>query len=224
MIKKFIGEYVRRSRCLSSYFLKIFINLHNYSYHKISEYATVVNNGIHPKVDIVGYQEYFYNKISRGERIVDIGCGRGHVSHYLADKASKITAIDINKYNIKKAKESYNDPNVKYIVGDATSYIFNGHFDKIILSNVLEHIRDRVVFLIKLKALSDTILLRVPMLDRSWLAMYKYKNGFEYRLDKTHQIEYTMEALFQELERSGWELIEYNKNWAELWGVLKAKH
>ncbi len=55
--------------------------------------------------------------------------------------------IDINKESIKFALRKHNNHNIEYIVGDATIYNFKESFDYIILSNVLEHIKNRKEFL-----------------------------------------------------------------------------
>ena len=47
------------------------------------------------------------------------------------------------------------------------------------------------------------------------------ENDFEYKLDKTHHIEYTLENLNQELQQAGWYLDSYQVNWGELWGILR---
>jgi len=54
---------------------------------------------------------------------------------------------------------------VDFVLGDATKFDFEGTFDVIVLSNVLEHLKDRANFLAKLKANinPERFLIRVPM-------------------------------------------------------------
>ena len=134
----------------------------------------------------------------------------------VAKKARSVVGIDIN---YKREKETIG--NLTFLRGDAITYNFNRKFDKIILSNVLEHIEDRVSFLKKLHNISDTILIRVPMINRDWVTIYKKEIGLEYRLDKTHFVEYTLETLKKELGQSNWKLISHQINWGELWGIIK---
>ena len=209
---------------MSKFLLGKFIKLHNYSYHKISEYAGYINNDIHPKHDIINYHKFFVDRVESSDNVLDLGCGNGFLTYDVAKKAKEVVGIDIKDYNIKGAKKNFSRDNLKYIVGDATEYDFGHRFDKIVLSNVLEHIENRVELLTKLKKISNTILLRVPMINREWLAVYKKQMGFEYRLDNTHFIEYTVEDLEVELKQSGWQLDYYQVNWGELWAVLKVKH
>ncbi|RJQ35640.1 class I SAM-dependent methyltransferase [Candidatus Parcubacteria bacterium] len=219
-----IRKFIKKNKALSKFLLGKFIKLHNYSYHKISEYSAYLNDDIHPKHSIINYHKFFVDKVDAHDTILDIGCGNGFLSYEVAGKAKEVVGIDIKDYNIREAQKRFSRANLKYIIGDATKYDFGHRFDKIILSNVLEHIENRVEFLSSLKKVSDVIILRVPMINREWLAVYKKQMGFEYRLDSTHFIEYTVEDLEKELKKSGWYLDYYQVNWGELWAVLKVKH
>ena len=107
------------------------------------------------------------------------------------------------------AKELHNRKNIKYIIGDATTYQFEEKFDCIILSNVLEHIKNRKDFLKRIKHLAKYFLIRVPMINRSWLPLYIKRLGYEYRLSPDHYIEYTIESFKKEMETSGLSLNSY---------------
>ena len=91
----------------------------------------------------------------------------------------------------------------------------------LILSNVLEHIADRVGLLKKLSRLSHRLLIRVPMIERDWIVLYKKSLGLEYRLDSTHYIEYTMKVLRDEASRSGWNIVNSTIQFGECWAVLE---
>jgi len=93
-------------------------------------------------------------------------------------------------------------------------------FDKIILSNVLEHISERVEFLQSLHKLAETILLRVPLVTRDWLAVYKKEHGYKYKLSSDHKIEYTEEILQDELAQSGWKIESLQIRFGEVWAVV----
>ena len=120
-----------------------------------------------------------------------MGCGNGTLTYDIALKAKEVYGIDINQSNIDFALRNFKKDNIQYIYGDATTHIFERKFDVIVLSNVLEHIEKRKQFLEKLKNLTDKLIIRVPMIDRSWVTLYKKELDVEYRSDKTHYIEYT---------------------------------
>ncbi len=207
-------------------FLSFSIFLHNYSYSLIKKFLLKPGEP-HPKLEIMDYHGFFCENISKDETVIDIGCGDGGVAANLTSKAKKIIGIDKDEEKIRKAKEKYNYSNLLLISGDAINYDFSSlgveKFDKIILSNVLEHIQNRIPFLKKLHKISDTILLRVPMLSRDWLTVYKKNNGYKYMLDPTHCVEYTVKDLKEELENSGWTINDYSLNFGEFWGIVKKK-
>jgi len=208
------------NRRVKKMFLKFFINLHNFCYQKISSLVVDVNGGVHPKHDIMNYHKFFVNNVKKEDVVLDLGCGNGFMTQDVAVKAKKVLGIDKSLRNIKSAKSNYQKDNINFVVGDATKYNFDSKYDRILLSNVLEHIQDRIKFLKSLHQLSEIILLRVPMFDRDWLSVYKKENGYEYRLDETHYIEYTLDSLKKELERAKWKIKNYDIQFGELWGVV----
>lgn len=190
------------------------------TYKLISKLAIIGNDGVHPKHHILNYHQFFLNNITSEQIVLDLGCGKGENAFDLASKAKVVVAIDIEQKNIDNAQSKYRKDNLTFLVGDATTHEFDTRFDSIVLSNVLEHIEDRVPFLKKLHTISDTIILRVPMIDRDWLSVYKKEQGLDYRLDPTHFTEYTMDELHEELANGGWKLDSYSIQFGECWGVV----
>ncbi|PIT97694.1 hypothetical protein COT77_00085 [Candidatus Berkelbacteria bacterium CG10_big_fil_rev_8_21_14_0_10_41_12] len=201
--------------------LKFFLGLDNFCYKKISKLAILENNGIHPKHRIMNYHQFFVDNIEKGDRVLDVGCGNGAVAYDLAKKAKSVLGIDINKQNVESAKKHYRHKNLNFIVGDATKFQFKRKFDVIILSNVLEHIKNRVVFLKRIKRLAPKILIRVPMIDRDWLVLYKKEKGVEYRLDKTHFTEYTIQSFGKEIKEADLKIESYSIQFGEIWAIIK---
>ena len=205
---------------LRLFLLKVLFFLHNYLTHKISNIVNKLNNGIHPKHEVTNYHEFFIQNLENTSKVLDLGCGIGALSYDLAKKAQYVVACDIDKKSINTAKNRFNSDNIKYITADATQYDFNEIFDYIILSNILEHIKDRNGFLNKIKHFGKTILIRVPMLNRSWLPMYKKSLGLDYRLDPTHYIEYTYETFKKEMDLVGLKIISYSIQFGEIWAKV----
>ncbi|MHA1284901.1 MAG: class I SAM-dependent methyltransferase [Promethearchaeota archaeon] len=203
--------------------LKLYITFYNRLYNRISQLATKLNNGIHPKHKIMNYHNFFLENIDKNSKVLDIGCGIGYLAYNIAKKAKMVTAIDNNPNIIIKAKSRFNKDNLKFIYADATTYQFNEKYDYIILSNVLEHIKDRKNFLLKIKPLADIFLIRVPMINRSWLPLYFKELGYDYRLDNSHYIEYTLESFKKELKSADYEIIYYSIQFGEIWAKVKPK-
>ena len=225
MLKRKILNLIQRS-FLRKQFLRFAIFLNNYSYSLIKKFL-VAPGDVHPKHKIIKYKEFFVDNIRESDIVLDIGCYRGEVSFMVAKKAKKVVGIEIDKEKIDEAKKNNDLNNLEFIHGDATNYDFFklgiDKFDKAILSNVLEHIENRVDFLKRLRGITDVILLRVPMLDRDWLTVYKKENSYEYRLDPTHFTEYIQDELEKELDFAGWRLSRYSRQFGEVWGIVIKK-
>ena len=203
--------------------LKFFIYLHNLSYRRLTSLARRLGNGTHPKRKILKYESFFINNISSTDSVLDVGCHTGYLSYFSSQKAKQVIGIDISPKNISIAKSKYQHPNLQFINADATNHHFSEKFNKVILSNVLEHIENRVEFLKKISQFSDTILIRVPLITRDWLSVYKKDNGFEYRLDPTHFIEYTEDTLKEEISSANLSIKKYSIQFGEFWGILIKK-
>jgi len=204
------------------FLLKIFFIINRRSHWAISKLARYLEkDGIHPKHRIMNYHQFFVDNIGKNDNILDIGCGNGFVAYDIAQKAKTVLGIDINKQNIEFAKEHYQQKNLTFIIGDATKCQFKNHLDIVVLSNVLEHIKNRVAFLRKIKKIAPKILIRVPMINRDWLTLYKKEKGAEYRLDKTHFIEYTIDSFQREIKKAGLKIKSYSIQFGEIWAVIK---
>jgi len=201
--------------------VKFALRLHNFSYKLSSRFAAKSEGGLHPKHRLMDYHKFFVDNINSNDIVLDIGCGNGVLTYDVSTKAKKVIGIDLNKNNIAIAKEKYSAPNIEYLIRDVTAYLPNKIFDVIILSNVLEHIKNRVELLRKIKKMAPKLLIRVPMINRDWITLYKKEIGIEWRSDKTHCIEYTLESFLEELKKAGLNLKEYKIQFGEIWAVIK---
>jgi SAM-dependent methyltransferase len=222
-MKKQIIFFIRKFYFLRKRALSFSFWLNNFSYALIKAFIVPLG-GVHPKHAIMKYHQFFVDNIQAGDKVLDIGCGNGAVAYDIAAKAARVVGIDIAEKNIASAKQSYQRDNLEFILGDCLVFDFSSlgveKFDKIALSNVLEHLEARVEFLKNLHKLSETILLRVPLITRDWLAVCKKENGYEYRLSSDHKIEYTEEILQDELARGGWKIESFRVVFGEIWAVI----
>lgn len=192
----------------------------NFIYKLISFLAIKVEDGLHPKHRLIGYHNFFIENVSKDDKVLDIGCGNGALAYDVAGKAKAVIGIDIEEKNIKKAKSKYSRANVQYVVGDATKDLSGEKFNVIILSNVLEHIEHRVEFMESLKGLATKYLIRVPMIDRDWVPLYKKELGIEWRLDLTHYTEFTKDSFEKEIHSAGYKVQSISVQFGEIWAVL----
>ena len=73
-----------------------------------------------------------YTNVKEKQNLLEVGCGIGAVSRYLAKKYFlNVTGVDIDPEQIKLARESIDDmPNIRFLEADATALPFpDGNFD-----------------------------------------------------------------------------------------------
>ncbi len=164
------------------------------------------------------------NNISPYDNVLDIGCGNGSLVKDVAGRAKSVLGVEIDGGLVEKAQRKNSGPNIEYRQADATKDLSNEHFDVIIMSNVLEHIDDRINFLKTIRPLANKFLFRVPMIDREWVTLYKKELGLDYRLDTTHFVEYTFAQFKDEFEQAGFIIESYSIQFGEIWAVVKPKN
>jgi len=193
----------------------------NFIYRRISKYAVILEKGIHPKHRLMKYHDFFLNNIGPDDTVLDVGCGNGSVAYDIAKKVKSVVGIDIDKDRIGDAKNNFLSDNIEYICGDITRWPFKQKFDVIIMSNVLEHVENRIELLKKINVLGSKFLIRIPMINRNWITLYKKELGIEYRLDKTHYIEYTFDEFKKEMEEADLKISHYSIQFGEIWAVVE---
>ncbi|MEK7619978.1 MAG: methyltransferase domain-containing protein [Patescibacteria group bacterium] len=204
--------------------VRLALKLHTLSYKLASRFAIGAEGGLHPKHRLMNYHQFFLDHIRPTDRVLDIGCGNGALAYDLAGKTAHVTGIDLNKKNKQAWETRFARGNLLYLVADATTFSPEERFDVVVLSNVLEHIEHRVEFLKRVKHLAPLFLIRVPMLDRDWITLYKKELGLEYRLDTTHETEYTLENFTKELHDAGLFIRSHSIQFGEIWAVVSQPH
>ncbi|MFH0976550.1 MAG: methyltransferase domain-containing protein [Spirochaetota bacterium] len=184
-------------------------------------------DGIHTKHKHIKYHDFFIENTPAGSKVLDIGCGNGALAYDIATHVLKVTVygIDLNQDNISVAKNRFMNENIVYVCGDALKDLPNDIFDVIVLSNVLEHLENRVEFLneIKTRYNPNKFLIRIPIFERDWRVPLKRELGIDYRLDSTHCIEYSQDEFFNEIAQAGLQVESYKINWGEIWAVVVKK-
>jgi SAM-dependent methyltransferase len=226
MIKNFIKKIILNKK-VASFIIKPILIAHSFSYTLAGIFSSLIEDGTHPKHRIIKYFEWFNENIDKEDVVIDIGCNKGYMAHYLSKSSKYVYGIEILPQFIDYANINYKSKNLKFIHHDATTFDYGKleYYPNVItLSNVLEHIEDRVNFLKKIKSKfkqNIKFLIRVPMIDREWIVIYKRELDIDFRLDKTHFIEYTKESFFNEIKLSGLYIKDYQVKWGELYAICE---
>ena len=99
-------------------------NLYDTKHKFVSSLATETVELLSPKV---------------GERILDIGCGTGHLTQEIANCGAEVLGVDSAETMILQARQNY--PNLQFAVMDAINLEFTGEFDAVFFNAVLHWIK-----------------------------------------------------------------------------------
>jgi 2-polyprenyl-3-methyl-5-hydroxy-6-metoxy-1,4-benzoquinol methylase len=85
----------------------------------------------------------FAKDFVKGKEVLDIGCGEGYGSSFMAGYAKKVLGIDYNETVIDYARDKYSKPGLNFLVLDINNLdTLDKKFDVICSFQNIEHIRD----------------------------------------------------------------------------------
>lgn len=70
-----------------------------------------------------------------GQRILDLGCGTGHLTAQIAARGADVIGLDASASMIAQARQNY--PKLKFVLGDARHFQFDQQFDAVFSNAVL---------------------------------------------------------------------------------------
>jgi trans-aconitate methyltransferase len=74
-----------------------------------------------------------------GERILDLGCGTGHLTAQIAQAGATVVGLDHSAKMLEQARSAY--PRLEFVTGDARDFTFADPFDAIFSNAVLHWIQ-----------------------------------------------------------------------------------
>lgn len=104
-----------------------------------------------------------------GKEVLDVACGVGYGSVFLAEAAARVVGGDVDAEAIAYAQTRYANDNVEYVVLDATALPFDdAAFDVVCAFETIEHMADRDAYLrevVRVLRADGTYLLSTPRVD-----------------------------------------------------------
>ncbi|MBN1450064.1 MAG: class I SAM-dependent methyltransferase [Anaerolineales bacterium] len=202
--------------------LKLLFTLDVQLYAQQGFWSAAYDGGIHTKHRHMKYHDFFTSRIKKEDHVMDIGCGIGAVAYDVSKIAARVVGMDFNTDSIQTARVRYQNPNLTFLVGDALIALPEKEFSVVILSNVLEHLQGRPEFLRRVQETlnPERILIRVPVFERDWRVPLKKELGVEWRLDPTHETEYTLESFAEEMLEANLTVAHLEVRWGEIWAEV----
>jgi ubiquinone/menaquinone biosynthesis C-methylase UbiE len=120
-----------------------------------NQWANIYDTNINATRDLEGLSLQQELKSNSFEHVLEIGCGTGKNTSFLASIAKQVLSVDFSVAMLEKAKEKTKAPNVKFAQIDiSASWEFTSEkFDAIIFSLILEHFENIEQIIIKAKNL-----------------------------------------------------------------------
>jgi SAM-dependent methyltransferase len=203
--------------------LRFLFRLDTFLYTLEGRKSVEYEGGIHTKHRHTKYHEYFIDRIHPGEKVLDVGCGVGVLAYRVAaETGASVIGVDLSERNIAEARARWAHPQVEYRTGDVRCGLGGGPFHVVILSNVLEHLDGRADFLRDIVRATQAarLLIRVPLFERDWRVPLRKELGVEWRLDPTHETEYSLESFMEEMTSACLSVSHIELRWGEIWAEV----
>lgn len=152
--------------------------------------------------------------ITKDQNVLDIGCGSGTMSFYLASKVKNVLGIDISKNAIEacsKSKKVLKINNVNFRQMVFPKEYPQEKFDLIVCFEVIEHLEDDLEAIEKIYELlnkNGLLILSTPSKNAPL-----HRLGYTKKFDKKvgHLRRYSTEDLFKIVNKAGFQIIEVHK-------------
>lgn len=196
---KYFVYFLKKSEALSSVAIRLVC------------YTGKSKSPIHPKHLVKKKGVWFGKYLNEKDRVLDIGCGVGVDALNVATKVKQITGLDVDNKSLEIAQKSLahkNFKNIKFKFHDANTKLpfANQSFQKVICSDVLEHLKKRNFALSEIKRVlkkNGLLFLVTDNPNTNWKKQLK-KYGFFYYADYDHKYEYPKEEILNILKRNGY--------------------
>lgn len=198
------------------------LGIYDFANYEIDLQCKRWGEGVHIKHEVMdGIHSFFYDRIEKNAKVLDLGCGYGALAHAIAVHSdANVLAIDFDAKQIEFGKQRFDHPNIEFVVGDVFKDIPDrSSFDVVVLSSVLEHLKNRPDFLKDLivRFKPKKFLIRVPTFERTLHAALKKELGLFPYTDDTHELEYSKDIFYDEMKQAGLNVTHFEIRWADIW-------
>ena len=151
--------------------------------------------------------------VGSGVRVLDVGSSSGYLAQPLAARGNTVVGLELDP-DAARAAEAYCE---RVLVGDVETMelpLEPGSFDVVLLGDVIEHLRDPVAALERLRPLlrpGGRLVLSTPNVANWAIRLSLLAGRWRYTdrgiLDRTHTHLFTRATLRETIERAGYALV-----------------
>lgn len=149
-------------------------------------------------------------------RVLDVGCSSGYLARRLVERGATVVGIDTDEEAAEEARAVCE----QVLVGDVESMELPfepGSFDVILCGDLLEHLRDPVAFLERLRPLladGGRLVLTTPNIANWAMRLGLLAGRWRYTergiLDRTHTHLFTKKTLEHALAQAGFRIVAFD--------------
>ncbi|MFO1311884.1 MAG: methyltransferase domain-containing protein [Burkholderiales bacterium] len=158
---------------------------------------------------------HFASWVGRNQRVLDVGCGEGYFAERLVEAGNDVVGIDILPQPEKsEALRQYVQADLDQGLHGALPALEGHSFDRVLLQDVLEHVRNPEQVLADCHRLLDTrglLLVSVPNVANITVRLALLFGRFQYTergiLDRTHLRFFTARTAREMIEAAGYEIV-----------------
>lgn len=165
---------------------------------------------------------YNYKKT---DLILDIACGFGYWTEFLAKKNKAVCWVDLSAFSIRYAKKYHNKSNIKYLEWDASNVKIKTKFNKIVSFETIEHLpTDKIVdaYLTNIRDhLKDWWLFFCSSPNKWWLTKYHFQD-YNYSEFK-NKLEENWFIIKTSYKQNSWDLKNKN-NHDQIWWIFEIQN
>jgi 2-polyprenyl-3-methyl-5-hydroxy-6-metoxy-1,4-benzoquinol methylase len=152
--------------------------------------------------------------VGTGRRVLDVGCSSGYLAEPLSERGNTIVGIELDPAAAREAERFCE----RVLVGDVETMelpLEPGSFDVVLCGDVVEHLRDPVASLARLRPLlkpGGRLVLSTPNVANWAIRLALLGGRWRYTdrgiLDRSHTHLFTRATLIAALRRAGYDRIE----------------
>jgi 2-polyprenyl-3-methyl-5-hydroxy-6-metoxy-1,4-benzoquinol methylase len=151
--------------------------------------------------------------VGTGKRVLDVGCSSGYLARPLSERGNTIVGIELDPEAAREAEQFCEH----VLVGNVETMelpLEPGSFDVVLCGDVVEHLRDPVAALARLRVFlkpGGRVVLSTPNIANWAIRLSLLGGRWRYTergiLDRTHTHLFTRTTLAEALQRAGYEQV-----------------
>ena len=179
---------------------------------RLTKFTGKSKQSIHPK-HLVTNKLWFAKYLNKQDVVLDLGCGNGQNTHKASKFVKRVVGVDYDEFPLNIAKKTARTNNVTFKRMNLEEKLpfSNDTFDKVMLLDVLEHLRNRKHIIVDIKRVlkkNGLLFLSVPNSETSWKTLQR-EVGISSFSDPDHKIEYSKNQIRNLLKNNNLDVISF---------------